>query len=97
MARNSPRSTTRSRWSRRSFAPSKIRVMPRISIAGAVLGIVSSATSCSAASPHARGCRRRGGSLGDSISVAHETSTFCPALRFALLRRIRRRCVEPQR
>ena len=36
-------------------------------------------------SPDARGCHAVGGSLGDSISAAHETSTFCPELRFALI------------
>ena len=36
-------------------------------------------------SPTLRGCHAVGGSLGDSMMAAHETSTFCPALRFALM------------
>ena len=36
-------------------------------------------------SPTVRGCHAVGGSLGGYLSAAHETSTFCPALRFALM------------
>ena len=36
-------------------------------------------------SPTLRGCHVVGGSLGDSMMAAHETSTFCPVLRFALM------------
>ena len=36
-------------------------------------------------SPTLRGCHVVGGSLGDSMMAAHETSTFCPVLRFALI------------
>ena len=36
-------------------------------------------------SPDARGCHAVRGSLGGYLTAAHETSTFCPALRFALI------------